>query len=350
MLDWELRNPSLLALALAAPLVYWLASRASASVTYSDLRLFAGTPRSVRARLAKLPAALLAIAAAALAVAVAGPRVGDARTVVSREGIAIVMVVDHSGSMRALDFERDGQRVDRLAVVKEVFREFVLGGAAGKGRTDDLIGLVGFARYADGLCPLTLDHGSLVQILEDLEIAKGGDDGTAVGEGLGLAVERLRRREDIQKVAILLTDGVSNAGDLDPLEAAELAVAHDIKVYCIGIGSTGFATFPEIDRTTGDVVVDAQGRPLIHPRAMRVELDEKTLKAIADRTGGRYYNARSTEALAEVYREIDQLERRKVTEVRFLQYEEKYPWFVGAALACLAFAGALGGTFLRRLP
>lgn len=349
MSDWELRNPSLLALAVAAPLIYWLANRVSATVRFSDLRLFVGAPRSLRARLTRLPALLLALAALSMAIALAGPRVGDSTSVIDRQGIAIVMVVDHSGSMRALDFERDGESIDRLAVVKQVFRDFVLGGDAGKGRPDDLIGLVGFARYADGLCPLTLDHGSLVQILEDLEIAKSFEDGTAVGEGLGLAVERLRQREGIPKVAILLTDGVSNAGDLGPLEAAKLAAAHDIKVYCIGIGSTGLAPFPQVDRS-GNLVLDSRGRTLMHPSGVRVELDEKTLKAIAEQTGGRYYNARSLETLAEVYREIDQLEQRKVTEVRFLQYEEKYPWFVGFALTCIALAGVLGGTYFRRLP
>lgn len=350
MLEWDFRNPSLLAVALVAPFVFLLAIRSPSTVMFSSLELLAGAPKSLRARLTKLPALLLALASVALAVALAGPRVGDATTQLRREGIAITMVVDHSGSMRALDFVRDQEQVDRLEVVKEVFREFVLGGSAGQGRVDDLIGLVGFARYADGLCPLTLDHGNLVQILEDLEIAKLGEDGTALGEGLGLAVERLRRREDISKVAILLTDGVSNTGDLKALEAAELAAAHDVKVYCIGIGSTGTAPFPRIDRRTGEVVRDRFDRVVLERRPVGVELDEDTLKKIAERTGGKYFNARTIEGLSSVYRAIDELERREITEVRYLQYEEKYPIFVGAALACLLLAGLLAGTVLRRLP
>lgn len=346
--DWELRTPLLLLTALAAPLVFWLASRASGSVTFSSLELWRGAPRSLRARLSTVPALLLALATVALAVGIAGPRVGDSTTKISREGIAITMVVDHSGSMRGMDFREEDENIDRLQVVKKVFRDFVLGGEAGRGRDDDLIGLISFARFADGLCPLTLDHGNLVQILEDLDIARRNEDGTAIGEGLGLAVERLRNYENLSKVAILLTDGVSNTGDLTPLQAAELAASHDIKVYCIGIGSTGFAPFPALDRRTGEPIRDSAGR--IRLQRQRVELDEETLQSIAAKTGGRYFNARTLEDLTEVYREIDQLERREVTEIRYMQYEEKYRLFVGIALACIALSGILGGTFLRRLP
>ncbi|MEM7164137.1 MAG: VWA domain-containing protein [Planctomycetota bacterium] len=347
MSSWEFHNAPLLALSALAPIVFWLASRAPGAVTFSNLDLLRKLPKSWKSRLAPVPPLLLALATVSLAVALAGPRIGDSDTRIKREGIAIGMVVDRSGSMRALDFVRDGEQIDRLEVVKEVFREFVLGGSAGDGRPDDLIGLIGFARYADGLCPLTLDHANLVQILDDVQIAGLDEDGTGLGEGLGLAVERLLRYPGASKVAILLTDGVSNVGDLEPLQAAELAAANDVKVYCIGIGSTGTAPFPQLDRQ-GRVITGPGGRA--RQRPMRVELDEKTLKAIADRTGGRYYNARTLDGLSDVYREIDQLERREIEELRYLQYRELYDRFAILALALVAAATILGSTTLRRLP
>ena len=206
---FELRDPLFLLVALLALPVFWLASRFPAAVTYSSLELAERAPRSARTRVEKLPALLLAGAVVALAIALSGPRTGDATSKVHREGIAIAMVVDRSGSMQARDFVRGDSSVSRLDAVKQVFRDFV----GGRRREDDLIGLVAFARYADGACPLTSDHGNLVAILEQQEIAtERSEDGTAVGEGLALAVERLRGVDVRSKVAILLTDGVSNAG------------------------------------------------------------------------------------------------------------------------------------------
>jgi Ca-activated chloride channel family protein len=340
MPEWELRDPLFLLAGLLAPFVYSLASRLPATVTYSSLTLVDSAPRSARTRLARLPAVLLALATVALAVALAGPRTGDAVTKMKREGIAIAMVVDRSGSMQARDFVEADMSVSRLDAVKKVFREFVLGGDSGGGRTDDLIGLVSFARYADGLCPLTLDHGNLTAILEQIEIVtEPSEDGTALGEGLALGVERLRRHEAKSKVAILLTDGVSNAGEISPLQAADLAVQHGIKVYAIGAGKTGFAPVP---------VKNRRGQTVL--RRAFVEIDEKTLEAIADRTGGRYFHATDAEGLGQVVAEIDRLERTEITEIRYLEYEHHYAAFVGAGLALIALSALLSGSALRRLP
>lgn len=337
---WELRDPLFLLVALLAPVIYWLASRRAAAVTYSSLALVRGAPRSWRARLEKLPAQLLAAAVVLLAIALAGPRTGDATTRVQREGIAIAMVVDRSGSMRARDFVEGNTSVSRLDVVKAVFREFVAGGRLGPGRPDDLVGLVAFARYADGLCPLTLDHGNLIAILDDVEIAEGREeDGTAIGEGLALAVERLRRQQVASKVAILLTDGVNNAGDIEPLHAADLAAEYGIRVYAIGAGRTGIAPVPVQTRSGATVL-----------RPARVEIDERTLQEIARRSGGRYFHASDAEGLAAVVEEIDRLERSEVSEVRYLQYEHHYAGFVGAGLVLIAASALLSGTWLRRLP
>ena len=340
MLDWELRDPLFLLAGLLAPIVYSLAARPPATLTYSSLALPDGAPRSFRARLSALPAVLLALATLVLAVALAGPRTGNATTRIEREGIAIAMVVDRSGSMRARDFVRNDMSASRLDVVKQVFREFVTGGDETGGRPDDLVGLVAFARYADGLCPLTLDHGNLLAILDDLSIATGrAEDGTAIGEGLALAVERLCRYEGVSKVAILLSDGVNNSGEIDPLQAAELAAQHGIKVYVIGAGTTGLAPVP----------VTTRGGQVVLQRAF-VEIDEDTLREIAERTGGRYFHAGNAEALARVVAEIDALERSEITEVRYLEYEHHHAAFVGGAGLMIALSALLSGTLLRRLP
>ena len=340
MFDWELRDPLFLLAGLLAPLVYVFASRLPAAVTYSSLSIVDAAAVSLRRRLAAAPALLLALATLCLAVAGAGPRTGDAVNRIKREGIALAMVVDRSGSMRARDFVEDDLSVDRLAVVKQVFRDFVAGGSFSEGRPDDLVGLIAFARYADGLCPLTLDHGNLLVILDDLEIVtEREEDGTAVGEGLALAVERLRDHPAASKVVILLSDGVNNAGDIDPLQAADLAAAHGIKVYAIGAGRTGLAPFP---------IQVVGGRTLL--RRAHVEIDERTLQAVAERTGGRYFHATDADGLASVVEEIDALERSEITEIRYLEYEEHYAGFVAAALILMACSGLPGGTFLLRLP
>lgn len=340
MAELEFREPLFLLAALAAPLVWLLASRLPSVVTYSSLELFDRAPASLRARLARLPALLLALAALALAIALAGPRTGEATAKIRREGIAIAMVVDHSGSMRARDFVSGDTSIDRLEVVKRVFRDFVAGGDAHEGRDSDLIGLIAFAGYADGLCPLTLDHRNLVQILDDLEIVDDErEDGTAIGEGLALAVERLRTSDAVSKVAIVLTDGVNNAGDIEPRQAADLAAAHGIKVYAIGAGSSGYAPVPF--RT-------ADGRTVL--RRARVEIDETTLEAIAERTGGRYFHASDAESLSAVVAEIDSLERSELIEERFFDYDEHYAPLVSAALGLMGASALLGGSLLRRLP
>lgn len=348
MSDWEFRDPWFLLLLPLAALVYWLANRSRSSLTFSSLSLVTHTPRSFRLWLAKLPAVLFAVATLVLIIGLARPRTPERETRVSRDGIAIMMVVDLSSSMNARDLVVEDRSINRLDVVKQVFLKFVLGsgettvfgGQASRGRPDDLIGLVTFAGYADSVCPLTLDHGNLANIVRDLEIVSvQSEDGTAVGDGLGLAVERLRRSKAKSHVAILLTDGVNNAGIIPPLRAAELAAETNVKVYCIGAGTTGLAPMPAIDLF---------GRQTLLPQP--VEIDEDTLKQIAEKTGGKYFRAENSEALAEVYQEIDRLEKTEVTELRYLRYTEHFANFVAAGLGLLALAATLGASLFRRLP
>lgn len=336
----ELRDPFLLGFALLAPLVWALASRLPSVLTVSTLSHFEGAPKSLKTRLAKLPAALLAAATVLFAIALAGPRTGDTSSHVHKEGIAMVMAVDRSGSMNARDFVAGDASVSRLDAVKRVFHEFVEGGKAGKGRPDDLVGLVVFGTYADGVCPLTLDHANLLAILDDVKIASEATEAsTALGEGLGLAVERLREHKAKSKVVILLTDGVNNAGDLDPMQAAKLAADNHIKVYTVIAGTKGLAPIP---------VQGPDGREYL--RRVYVDIDEDTMKRIAEATGGRYFHARDADALASVYAEIDKLERSEITEVRYLQYREHYAALVEAGLGLVALAALASATFLRRLP
>jgi Ca-activated chloride channel family protein len=342
MFEWELRDPWFLLLLPLAAVVYWLATRSQSLLVYSSLTLLDGTPGSWRLRLSKLPALLFSAATVVMVIALARPRTPERETRVATQGIAIMMVVDLSSSMNARDLVADDMSVNRLDVVKQVFLDFVLGGkkSSTKGRPDDLIGLVTFAGYADSVCPLTLDHGNLSSIVNELQIVSlQNEDGTAIGDGLGLAVERLRRSPAKSKVAILLTDGVNTAGVIAPTKAAELAAEFGIKVYCIGAGTNGIAPVP---------TTDIFGRATL--QGFPVRIDEETLKQIAAKTGGQYFRAVDRQRLADIYSEIDELERTEVTELRYLRYTEHFRPFVTAGLGLLALAAILNSSVFRKLP
>ena len=338
--DWELRDPWFLLAGLIVPLLWLLLRRSPGVVVYSSLTIPLAAPRSARARLAGLPPLLLALAALMIAVALAGPRRGDATTRVSRDGIALMMVIDRSGSMNARDFADDTE-INRLQTVQRVFRDFLTDADGAARRPDDLIGAIAFGSYPDSVCPLTLDHGSLATIVGDLEILSArNESATAIGDGLALAVERLREHTARSKVVILLSDGEDNASIIDPLTSAQLASDHAVKVYTIGAGRDGNVLFPYFDPRT-------QQQSL---RRQYFELDEEQLIEIANITGGQYFAAEDKTSLEEVIAEIDLLERSEITEERFLRYTEFFQVFIQAALVCVALAGILGGTVLRRLP
>jgi Ca-activated chloride channel family protein len=337
----EFRDAWLLSTAMAAIPVYALARRAGGRLTFSSLAVLPAARHSVRAALAWLPPALLALATALLAVALAGPRTAKTGGEIAREGIAIMMVVDTSGSMAALDLSTKDRERTRLDAVKDVFAEFVRGGEGMPGRPNDAIGLVSFAAFADTRCPLTLDHDSLLFIADKLEIVtQRGEDGTAIGDGLGLAVERLRESPAKSRVAILLTDGVQNAGEESPQAAAELAKTVGVKAYTVGAGTNGMAPIRVPDPFTGEMVL----------RPVPVEIDEDMLKEVAERTGGVYFRATDGNGLRRVYQEIDRLERTRLIEQRYQEYTEYYPWVTSAAAVVAALAWLLGATWLRRLP
>jgi Ca-activated chloride channel family protein len=296
-------------------------------------------------------------------VALARPRKGREQTIIESEGIAIEMVVDRSGSMQAMDFQIDGQHVDRLTAIKNVAGNFVVGDEEKskdlelKGRVSDLVGLITFAGYADALTPPTLDHGFLVEQLDQLQIVnRRSEDGTAIGDAIALAIEKLntlddRKKEKVKsKVVILLTDGENNAGEFDPTQAAELAEKMDVRIYTIGVGTRGQAPVPVRNPLTGRQSI----------QWTNVNIDEDTLRMIADTTGGKYYRATDTQSLQAIYGEIDELEKTKVEAQHYVDYRELAiqsgrlggwntpPWVLIAMLA-LAARLTLSHTVFRQL-
>ncbi len=339
---FEFESPWLLLTIPAAFLVLALFARGRGRprVAFSSLLLVDDLPVSWRVRLAWLPSACFLLAIALAGVALARPRLGDDRTVVQTEGVAIELAVDTSSSMRAHDFKNaEGEPVDRLTAVKSVVREFVAGGDGLPGRTGDLLGLTVFAGYADAACPLTLDHDLLVESLDATEIAQSRfEDGTSIAQGLAVAVGRLRESKAASRVVVLLTDGVHNDESTDPLEAAGVAAELGIRVYTIGMGSNDLAPYPE-----------TQSDGTIAFRVMEVQLDERLLQRIAKDTGGVYQRAGNTEALRAIYREIDVLERTELDGVTYRLWRELFALPLGIAAALWALALLLGATLFRRL-
>jgi Ca-activated chloride channel family protein len=314
-------SPWYFLLLLIVPIAAWLLfrSRRKSAVRFSSLGLAKQLSPTLRQRMTWLPAALTLAAIGFLIIGIARPREGREQTVVESEGIAIEMVVDRSGSMQAMDFQIDGEHVDRLTAIKNVAGKFVSGGDKLKGRFNDLVGLITFAGYADGETPPTLDHAFLVSQLNNSKIVTNrNEDGTAIGDAISLAVEKLnaldeRQKEKVKsKAIILLTDGENNAGSLEPIQAAELAQTMGIKVYTIGVGTKGQAPVPVTDSFTGRQVI----------RMMPVNIDEATLQKVADTTGGKYFRATDTDSLEKIYAEIDELEKTKVETQHFVDYRE----------------------------
>lgn len=336
----EFREPLLLLLALLAVPVFLLARRAPGRLVFSSLKILPDEASGWRKRLAWVPDAVLCLALIALVVALAGPRVGERFSRIQREGVAIMMVVDVSSSMRALDLSTPARERTRLEAVQDVFEAFVLGDGDLPGRPDDTIGLVSFAGFADTAVPLTLDHNNLTAVARDLDTVRDRrEDGTAIGDALALAVERLRESTAQSRIAVVLTDGVNNAGVESPAAAAELARSLGVKVYTIGAGSTGLAPVRVEDRL---------GRTVL--RSMRVEVDEAVLRRIADVAGGRFFRAEDAEGLERVYAEIDRLERTRITEDRFRQYDELFALPLALALGLLVVGWLGRGALFARLP
>ena len=346
----------LLAIPLVIATVVWAhRRREKPRVVFSSLHDLSSLPITLVQRLKALLPWMTGIGLILLMMGLARPQWGKSESRISGEGIAIQLVLDISGSMEAIDFELEGQDVNRLTAVKHVVKEFVLGSRSSglSGRPDDLIGLVAFGGYADSKCPLTLDHGALVETVRALSTPKRIRDrrgrvvneqafqeemATAIGDGLALGLSQLKESQAKSKVVILLTDGDNNAGVVDPREAALIAQEMGVKVYTIGIGRNGLVRIPQEDALGQVALVAAQFR-----------IDEQLLKEIAEVTGGTYFHASETKGLAKVYAKIDELEKSQLEETKFSQYDELFHWFVGSGFALLGVVRLMSATRFRTL-
>jgi Ca-activated chloride channel family protein len=323
--------PWLLAgLALIPLLVAWRLKRGERrpALRFSDVPSLERLRPSLWSRLSWLPFALRLLAMALLLTALARPQRGAAGEQIVAEGVDIMLVIDVSSSMLAEDFRPD----NRLHVAKEVVSEFI------RGRNNDRLGMVVFARHALTKCPLTLDHDILLTQLEDVEIGTV-PDGTAIGNAIASGVNRLRESDAETKLMILLTDGENTAGEIDPLTASKLAKTYGIKVYTVGVGRGGLVPFPFRDPLYGVVYQNVE-----------IPIDEESLAKIASVTGGRFFRARDPESLKAVYREIDGLERTEIEQVQYVRYTELAPPLMMAALLFLGLECVLGHGRLRSFP
>ncbi|MBF8277260.1 MAG: hypothetical protein HW390_2333, partial [Candidatus Brocadiaceae bacterium] len=264
--------------------------------------------------------------------ALARPQYGNEQTKVLTEGIDIVLTVDVSGSMKAEDFEIGGKRYNRLYVVKQVVKDFI------QRRNNDRIGLVVFAGMPYTQCPMTLDYGMLLQLLERIDIGMV-EDGTAIGSAIASSIDRLRDTKAKSKVIILLTDGRNNAGEVDPFTAAEIAKVFGIKIYTIGAGTKGLAPFPAVDLFGNRVM-----------KQVKIDIDDNALQEIAKITDGRYYRATDTKSLLEIYEHIDKLEKTEAEVTQYTEYTELFHFFLLPAFALLLCELGLRKTKFRRIP
>jgi len=259
-------------------------------------------------------------------IALARPQSTSSHNDINVEGIDIIMAMDISGSMLAQDFTPN-----RIEAAKEVGIDFI------KGRPDDRIGLVVFSGESFTQCPLTTDHTVLIDLYKDLHSGMI-EDGTALGDGLATAVNRLKESKTVSKVIILLTDGVNNMGSVDPVSAAEIAKLYGVRVYTIGVGTQGYAPIP-VQTPFG-----------VQIQNMEVQIDEPLLERIAQMTGGKYFRAINRSALVEIYKEIDRMEKSKIDVTEFRKKSEEFmPWAL-AGMLLLILELLLRYTVFRRLP
>jgi len=265
-------------------------------------------------------------------IAMARPQWGTQQIDISTEGVNIVLTTDLSGSMAALDFKLKGKIVNRLEAVKSVVSEFI------SKRASDRIALVVFGTNAYTQLPLTRDYNTIASILERLQIGAAGDN-TAIGDAIGISLKRLEDVKSKSNIIILLTDGQSNTGELSPENAADIAVQKKVKIYTIGVGTRGEAPFLVRHPVLGDRYV-----------YQKVDMDEKTLKTIADKTGGLYFRAEDSEGLKKIYDTIDKLEKTEAKVKSFAEYKEFYPFFLIAAFVLLVLWIILVNTRFLSVP
>ena len=332
MIFLQFQNPWLLLFLLAMPLLAFQVRRDYQSTVHFPSLATLKTLRPSRVDLyERLPFIIRFLAIALLIIALARPQEGHKSTEILSVGVDIMLALDTSGSMRALDFIEEEKRITRLTVVKGVVSKFI------ENRPTDRIGMVVFGEQAYTQCPLTLDQGILQSFLSKLEIGMAGDS-TAIGSAIGIAVKRLKDLDSASKVIILLTDGRNNAGTLVPLQAAQTAKTFGIKIHTIGVGTEGKAPF---------LVNSIFGQRYVY---QEVDIDETTLTEISEITGGQYFRATDLESLQNIYKQIDEMEKSEVKVIDHSEYKELFHYFLVPGLMFLLLEIGLSNTLLRRIP
>ncbi len=325
----EFRHPGVFLLIFLLPLIFYIASKKSrVYLPFSTTALFRKPQISLRIFLYRAMPYLRALVLLLFVVALARPQKVAAEREYSTNGVDIVISLDLSGSMLAEDFKPE----NRMAIAKQEAIKFI------RGRENDRIGLVVFARKAFTQCPLTLDYDVLTDLTDQLHVGMI-PDGTAIGMGLATAVNRLRDSQAKSKVIILITDGSNNAGNIDPITAAELAKTFGIRVHSIVVGKGGLVPFPVNDPLFGKRYVQAN-----------IEIDEDVMKRIADITGGLFFRARDPESLHQIYQKINELEKTEVKVKEYRSFEEYFHLFLIPALLLLFLDWFLARTLLMKVP
>ena len=323
-------NPHLLWLLLLLPLMvaYYVyrSMQGGASIRISTLAGVEGV-RTIKYYLRHLPFVLRCLAVGLLLIALARPQTSEYGSSTTTKGIDLMLAIDVSGSMLARDFQPD-----RISAARDVASKFIVD------RPNDRIGLVVFAGESFTQCPLTTDKATLLNLMGEVRTGIL-EDGTAIGNGLATAINRLRDSEAKSKVIILLTDGINNMGQITPVTAAEIAKTYGIRVYTIGVGTKGMAPSP---------AVDIWGNLSFIPA--KVEIDEEMLTRIAQMTGGEYFRATDNNTLKAVYDKINELEKSKIETNDFTRYYELFRNFVLLALGLLTIEFLLRHFWLRRIP
>lgn len=315
------------------PVLAWLRGKRGqqAAFLYSSVQLVKNVANLSRSHAGQFLATMRWLALALFIIGLARPQLIESETSVKASGVDIIVALDLSGSMEAEDFQLKGERVNRLTIAKDVLKKFVAK------RPSDRIGLVAFAKEAFIASPLTLDHDFLQQNIDRLQLGSIDGTQTAIGSGLVAAINRLRDVQSKSKLVVLMTDGQNTTGKIPPLTAAEAAQALKVKVYTIGVGTRGMAPLP--------------GRDFFgQQRFQKVDIDEDTLKAISEKTGGKYYRADSTETLRSIYDEIDKYEKTEREMKRHVRVEELFPWLVVPGSFLLLLEILLSHTIWRKLP
>ena len=326
-------NPEYLYLLILVPVLaswYWKRrAKSTGKIRFSDIHVIKKAGKTLKQRLRHSLMLMRLIFITLIIIAFARPQSGSQIRETNTEGVDIILALDVSSSMLAEDFKPK----NRLEAAKKVAEEFI------QGRQNDRIGLVIFAGESFTQCPLTIDYGVLSTLLGEIQVADKDWDGTAIGMGVVDAVNRLRDSKAKSKIMILLTDGINNRGEVDPITASNIAAALNIKIYTVGAGSRGTALYPVDDPLLGKRFVP-----------MPVEIDEDILKKIAANTKGRYFRATDTEKLSEIYAEIGELEKTKIEVKEFTRYDEYFDLFLITGLLIFVIEMILANTVFRKLP